>query len=308
MKKIIDFAKKTLEDGELVIFPTETVYGLGGNATNAEAIKKIYKIKKRPFNNPLICHFSNFSEIEENFEINDLERRLAKIFWPGPLTLILKKKKTSLISNTLSNNLNYIGCRIPNNLIALKLLNSLSFPLAAPSANLATKISATRTEDLSKNLTKKIFLIKSSKAKYGLESTVIKIKRNNIYILRLGSITEDEISNYFPKNKVSFKKSKNISPGNQSKHYSPNLKLRINVNNVNDGEGLLNFGSNNLISKVCNYNLSKKSNLREAANNFYHFLNLLDKSNSKSIAVAPIPKDGVGKTLNDRLTRAIAKK
>jgi L-threonylcarbamoyladenylate synthase len=306
MKKIINSAKKTLEDGNLVIFPTETVYGLGGDATNDSAIKKIYYIKKRPTNNPLICHFANISKINENFELNSLEKKLANKFWPGPMTLILKKKKNCKISKILSNNLDFVGCRIPDNLIAMELLKILNFPLAAPSANLATKTSVTRVEDLDSELIKNALIIKGEKTKFGLESTVIKVKNKKINILRLGSITEEEIINYFPKNKIINSNTDiNLSPGNQKKHYSPNLPIRINVNSVKKGEGLLNFGKNNLKSKICEYNLSLNSNLEEAANNFFHFLNLLDKSNCKKIAVAPIPLNQLGKTINDRLKRAV---
>ena len=308
MKKIMISAVKALKQGKLVIFPTETVYGLGCDATNKNAIKKVYKLKKRPLNNPLICHFDNFSKIENNFELNALDRKLAKKFWPGPLTLILKKKPKSLISKILSNNQNFVACRIPNNLIALKLLKSVSFPIAAPSANLATKISATRVEDISKKLLNNALLIKGDKSKLGLESTVIKTKMNEICILRLGSITKEEILKRIPK--IIFYKENNkkkLSPGTLKKHYSPNLPIRINIKIVKKGEGLLNFGKNKLTSNICEHNLSIKSNLKEAGKNFYHFLNLIDNSKCKKIAVAPIPKNGIGKTINDRLQRAIAK-
>ena len=113
MKKMINLAKKTLENGGIVIFPTETVYGLGGDATNTKAIKKIYRVKKRHFSNPLICHFKNIKEVEKNCKLEKLDKKLMNLFWPGPLTLILKKKKTSLIDSIVSNNMNFIGCRIP---------------------------------------------------------------------------------------------------------------------------------------------------------------------------------------------------
>ena len=134
-------AQKILKNGDLVIFPTETVYGLGGNANDGNAIKKIYKIKNRPINNPLICHFKNIENIEKNFFLNDISYKLAKKFWPGPLTLILEKKYSSNISSNLSNQKKFVGCRIPNHPIALELLNGIPFPIAAPSANISTKLS-----------------------------------------------------------------------------------------------------------------------------------------------------------------------
>ena len=301
-------AKKALEDGKLIIFPTETVYGLGANATNINAIKKIYALKKRPLTNPLICHFSSLSKIKKDFQLNALDLKLAKKFWPGPITLILKKKKNSKICTILSNKSNFVGCRIPKNLISLKLLRSISFPIAAPSANISNKISATRVEDLSKELTNKVIVIKDEKSEFGLESTVIKTFNNKINILRLGSITEEEIIKYFPNNMITTDNlDRSLSPGNLKKHYSPNKPIRINIKNIKKNEGLLNFGKNNLQSKKCEYNLSKNANLNEAANNFFHYLNLLDESNCKSIGVAPIPNKGIGKTINDRLKRAVAK-
>ena len=305
-KNKIDFAKKLLSSGELVIFPTETVYGLGADATNDKAVKSIYKVKNRPINNPLICHFSNISQIEKYFIISEFEKKLASKFWPGPLTIILKKRKDSKISNFLSNNSIYVGCRIPNNFLAKKLISSLELPIAAPSANLSQRTSVTNIKDLDPILKKKIFIIKDKQSKYGLESTVIKInKKNNIEILRHGSITLEQLSKIAKVKKIKVIKKSTISPGNLSKHYSTVKPIRINIKKVLNDEGLLNFGKNKLISNIINLNLSEKKNLNEAAENFYHFLHKLDKSNCKRIAVAKIPNIGLGKTINDRLKRAI---
>lgn len=305
MKKEINLAKRTLEDGNLVIFPTETVYGLGGDATNIKAIKKIYELKNRPTNNPLICHFENEEEINKNFEISTLDKKLIDVFWPGPLTLILKKKEDSLIAPSLSNNSDLVGCRIPNHKIAKKLLRSINFPLAAPSANISTKISSTHSNHISDELKKNTYILKGGSSALGLESTVIQTVKNEIRILRLGSISIEEIKNKFSKNKLSIENfDSQLSPGNQLKHYSPNIPIRLNVIKVNKGESLLNFGHNKLKSNICEYNLSPKGNLNEASKNFFNFLHLIDKSKCKCIAVAPIPNHGLGKTINDRLFRA----
>jgi L-threonylcarbamoyladenylate synthase len=305
MKKDIDFAIKTLNDGNLVIFPTETVYGLGGNALDIEAIKKIYSIKKRPKTNPLICHFKNEEEVKKNFEISNLDQELINLFWPGPLTLILKKKRVSIICSLLSNNSNLVGCRGPNHPIANKLLQNLEFPIAAPSANIATKISSTHSDHLSKELRNNTYILEGGSSKLGLESTVIKTYRNEIDILRLGSITVEAIKNKFSKTKITINNSySKLSPGNQLKHYSPNLPIRLNVIDVKNNEGLLNFGNNNLKSIICEYNLSPSSDLNEAGKNFFNYLHLIDRSKCSSIAVAPIPNYGLGKTINDRLNRA----
>ena len=303
MKINIQEAKKSLINGGLVVFPTETVYGLGGDATNEKAINKIYNIKNRPKNNPLICHFKNIKDIEKHFIINDKSYELAYKFWPGPLTLILEKKLNSKISPTLSNYKNLVGCRIPKNLVAQKLLNELDFPIAAPSANYSTKLSSTKIAHLSKEIKKDVYILDGGESMHGLESTVLKVIDDRAEILRLGSITYEEIRKVIAKIVINNNNSK-ISPGQQKKHYSPNKPIRINVKKVLKGESLLNFGINNLKSNLKELNLSINKDLKEAAKNFYNYLHLLDNSKCKGIAVAPIPNTGLGKTINDRLNRA----
>ena len=301
----INKAQKILKSGDLVIFPTETVYGLGGNATDENAIKKIYKIKNRPSNNPLICHFKNIHSIEKDFVINDTSYELANKFWPGPLTLILKKKETSNINPILSNHKKFVACRIPKHPTAQALLQNLEFPIAAPSANISTKLSSTNIIHLSKKLKDNIFILDGGKSFYGLESTIINASNNNPKILRLGSITLEVIEKIIPNIILeNYSNVANQSPGQQIKHYSPNLPLRINVKSVLKGEALLNFGTNNLKSEIMELNLSTSGNLEEAGNNLYDFLHKLDNSQSIGIAVAPVPNNNLGKTINDRLKRA----
>ena len=307
VKKNIENGKKLLRSGELVIFPTETVYGIGGNANDSKAIRRIYSIKKRPAKNPIICHFANLEEIKKNFYLNKLEELLAKKLWPGPITLILRKKNKSKISNLVSIRSSYIGCRIPKNKVALQLLKGLDFPVAAPSANFTERTSVTKFEDLDKKLMKKIFSIKGEQSKLGLESTVIRVKKNNIEVLRLGSITPSDILKVANKSKIRFISKSTMSPGNLKKHYATKKKIRINVKKIQDGEGLINFGKNNLKSKIINLNLSKKGNLDEAGKNLFHFLHKLDQSKCKKIAIAPIPNIGLGLTINDRINRASKK-
>ena len=306
-KNKIENAKKLLRSGELVIFPTETVYGLGGNACDQNAIKKIYNIKKRPTNNPIICHFANIKDIMENFHLNKLEKLLANKLWPGPITLILKKKNISKISSLVSNQSTYVGCRIPKNEIALKILKGLNFPVAAPSANFSERTSVTKFEDLDEKLIKKVFTIKGKQSKFGLESTVIKVKENNIEVLRFGSIAPDLILKVANKSKIKFITKSKIAPGNLKKHYATKKKIRIDIKTVKDGEGLINFGKNNLKSKIINLNLSKNGNLKEASRNLFHFLHRLDQSKCKKIAIAPIPNIDLGLTINDRIKRASKK-
>ena len=301
-QKSIEEAKKRLFRGELVIFPTETVYGIGGNANNQKSIELIYKTKNRPISNPLICHFANMEEIEKNFILKDKDYELANTFWPGPLTLILEKKINSMISPLLSNNKNQVGCRIPNNKISLSLLSIIDFPIAVLSANIAIRTSVTSIEDLDYKL-KEIFYIDGGSSVLGLESTVVQTTKNGCKILRLGSLTIEDIKIKFPKYEISIEQS-NVSPGNQLKHYSPIKPIRINVDFVKKNEALLNFGINELTSDIKSLNLSIEENLSDASYNFYNYLNILDNISCNGIAVAPIPDQGLGKTINDRLRRA----
>ena len=250
----------------------------------------------------MICHFANIEEIEKNFVLNDKDYELANTFWPGPLTLILEKNNYSKISSFVSNNKIDVGCRIPNNDIAQSLLSILDFPIAAPSANVATRTSVTSINDLDKDL-REIFHIDGGSSVLGLESTVIKTTYDGCNVLRLGSLTIEEIKIKFPKYNIKVTHS-NISPGNQLKHYSPNKPIRINVDDVKKNEVLLNYGKNKLHSKIKNLNLSNEENLVEASHNFYNYLNILDITECSGIAVAPIPNHGLGKTINDRLKRA----
>ena len=304
MKINLDKAINVLKNGELVIFPTETVYGLGGNANNIKTIKKIYDLKKRPSINPIICHFKNINEIEKNFILTDKAYDLANKFWPGPLTLILEKKDSSKISSLVSNNNKLVGCRIPKHNIAQNLLNEIDFPIAAPSANISSKLSPTKISHISKVLLENSYFLDGGESIYGLESTVVEINEDNAIILRLGSITFEQIKKMIPKTRIRKIANKIIAPGQLIKHYSPNKPIRINVDFIDHNESLLNFGSNLLKSNVLELNLSPDSNLEEASKNFYNYLHILDKSNCVGIAVAPIPNNDLGKTINDRLARA----
>ena len=184
----------------------------------------------------------------------------------------------------------------------MKLLSILDFPIAAPSANIATRTSVTSIKDLDISL-KKVYHIDGGSSVLGLESTVISTNTNECKILRLGSLTVEEIINKFSSYKIQFENS-NVSPGNQLKHYSTIKPIRINVNYVKKNEVLLNYGKNKLNSNIKNLNLSINQNLLEASYNFYNYLNNLDQINCHGIAVAPIPEVGLGKTINDRLRRA----
>ena len=303
-KSNIKLAIKFLGEGKLVSFPTETVYGLGADATNSLAIAKIYETKNRPIFNPLIIHFSSFDQIKENCEINGDIKKLNNLFWPGPLTIILKKKKDSKICELASAGLDTIGVRIPNNKTALELIRSFKKPLAAPSANTSTSLSSTEAKHVygyfknDKNLS---IILDDGSAKIGLESTILHLINNEIHILRHGGISTEKIKENFPNkiiNDEQKKYKKIIAPGMLTKHYSPTVPLRINAKKAKKNELLIGFGPN-----YDSPNLSSKGDLTEAASNLFSFLAKYQKNYSK-IAIAPIPNIGIGRAINDRIKRA----
>ena len=306
-KSSIILASEVLKEGNLVSFPTETVYGLGGDATNNLAIAKIFETKNRPEFNPLIIHFSSFDQVEENCEINDDIKKLSDLFWPGPMTVILKKKKESKISELASASLDTVGVRIPNNTTALKLINSFGKPIAAPSANTSSSLSPTEADHVfeyfknDKNLS---IILDGGSTKIGLESTIINIINDEIHILRHGGVSAEELKEKFPQKIINIEQKTNekiIAPGMLSKHYSPVVPLRINAKKSEKNELLIGFGPNYNAP-----NLSFEGNLVEAASNLFSFLAKYQKKYSK-IAIAPIPNKGIGRAINDRIKRATSK-
>ena len=270
MKNEINKAVNVLKNGELIAFPTETVYGLGADAEYDNAVLRIFEMKNRPMFNPLICHFKDIKSVKTQVVFNKYAEKLAKKFWPGPLTIILKKKKNSTVSNIASSGLKTLACRIPSNIIAKKIIKQFNGIIAAPSANLSTKLSSTNKKHVIKNFGRNIYVVNGGKAVYGIESTVVDLTGKIPKILRSGAISNEKIKKIIP-NVLTKSKSlkKIISPGQLKKHYSPNIPIRINVKNVRPDEVLLNFGKNKLKSKIKELNLSYKANLKEAAKKFF---------------------------------------
>lgn len=306
MKKQINEAVNLLKNGNLIAFPTETVYGLGADAENIEAILKIFTAKKRPKFNPLICHFSNINSIKQQVIFNTDAKKLANKFWPGPLTLVLKRKKTCSVASIVSSGLNTLACRIPANKIALKIINNFNGIIAAPSANLSSKLTSTSKKHIIKNFGKKIYIIDGGLTELGIESTVVDLSSKIPKILRHGAIKGDCIKKILSNLKEGNYDKKIKSPGQLEKHYSPSIPLRLNVKKLYKDEVLLNFGNNKLKSNIKELNLSKNSNLNEAAKNLFNYLHKLDNKKYKRIAVAPIKNKGIGIAINDRLKRASA--
>ncbi len=297
-------AKKLLNKSECVAIPTETVYGLAANAYSDRACKKIFKLKKRPKNNPLIVHYYNYKKLRKDCNFNANFLKLYKRFCPGPITFILDLKKSSKISKITTNKKNTLAVRFPKHPIARNLLKELKFPLAAPSANLSSKVSAVSSSDVKEDFGKRIkYVLEGGKPSIGIESTIIDL-RNKPKILRLGGLDISIIQRELKKKIIVNNNPSKISvPGQLKLHYSPGIPIRLNVRKIKDEEAYLLIKKKKKI-KPNYYFLSKKGDLREAAKNLYSTLRKIKKSKYKSIGVIKIPNTGLGKTINDRLIRA----
>jgi L-threonylcarbamoyladenylate synthase len=293
-----------LKEKELVGVPTETVYGLAGNAYSSKVVKKIYTLKKRPIKNPLIIHYHSLKQLKKDVELNTNFFKLYKKFSPGPITFVLKKKKNTLLSNVATAKLKTVAVRFPKNKILRKILKSLNFPLAIPSANKSSHISPVSAEDVAQEFKGSLkIIVNDGQSKIGLESTVIDLT-SRPKILRPGLISPTDISKILKKKIRVNNNSKIIkAPGMLKRHYSPGIPLKLNQVNAKTNEAFIVFG--NKYKKRKNiFNLSRKSNLNEAAKNLYKILRLIKNKNYKMICVCSIPQTGIGLAINDRLNRA----
>ena len=300
-----------LRNENLVALKTETVYGVACDPSSVLAIKKVYELKNRPKFNPLIIHVNSIKLAEKIAFINKDSRLIMEEFWPGPLTLILPRKKNLLIHDFAVSGLETVAVRHPESTFINKIIDKFKKPLAAPSANESGYISPTDAQHVFDSFGNKIDLvINSGRAKYGLESTILDMTSKPYEIKRFGVIDSKLIKNKLGKkiNTLNPKKinqiSKPNSPGQMLKHYAPKTPLKININKPNSDDAFLNFGSRIVTLHKPTLNLSESSNLKEAAFNLFFFLRKLDKYNKKRIVVAPIPRNGIGKTINERLQRA----
>ncbi len=295
---------KYLKKNNIVGLPTETVYGLAGNAYSKKSVKKIYSLKKRPKINPLIVHYYNLKNLSDDVEINREFLSLYRKLCPGPITFVMKKKKSSKICSLATAKLNTVAVRFPSNKKTRVVLSKLNFPLAIPSANKSTGISPVSALDVADEFKNKIkIIIDDGNSKIGIESTVVDLTEK-IKILRPGIISSKKISKIIGK-KVGIKKkhSKIKSPGALKKHYSPNIPMKLNQIKANKNHAFISFGKKYRETKNT-FNLSKKSNLNEAAKNLYKVFRKIKKLNYKKIYVAKIPNKGVGLAINDRLKHA----
>ena len=297
-------AKKYLDNDDCIAVPTETVYGLAGNAYSNKAVKKIFKLKKRPSNNPLIVHYYNFNKLKKDCDINENFKKLYKKFSPGPITYVLSLKKNCKISKFVTNKQKSLAVRFPKHSLFRKLLKNLDYPLAAPSANISTKLSSVQASDVKEEFGSKVrYILNGGKCNIGVESTIINLT-NKPTLLRFGGLEISRIEKILKKKiSININSKKKIAPGQFPLHYSPGVPLRVNVKKSKSNEAFVLIKKRNIDSKNYYY-LSKKKNLKEAAKNLYSILRKIKKDGYKMIAVEKIPNIGIGKTINDRLNRA----
>ncbi|MBC8158139.1 MAG: threonylcarbamoyl-AMP synthase [Alphaproteobacteria bacterium] len=290
-----------LRQGRLVAFPTETVYGLGADATDDKAVAAIYAAKDRPDFNPLIVHFTDMDAAAEAVVFDDRAKRVAHAFWPGALTLVLPRTKTCPISLLTSAGLNTLAVRVPSQPVAQALFRAAGLPVAAPSANRSFSVSPTTAQHVIEDLSGRIDLIlDGGPCPVGLESTVIDLSTPIPTLLRPGGIATEEIEAVTGPLAAAGEGAPK-SPGMLSRHYAPCRPVRLNATAPRDGEAYLAFGPGFANATM---NLSERGNLNEAAAAFFAMLRALDRNDFSGIAVAPIPERGLGRAINDRLRRA----
>ena len=298
-------AAEALRAGKLVAFPTETVYGLGADATNAAAVARVFAVKGRPTFNPLIAHVADASWVAGLAHGDPRFDQLARRFWPGPLALILRRRDDTSVVDLVSAGLDTIAVRAPDHPVALELLNAVQRPIAAPSANRSGRVSPTTAAHVRDSLGDAVdMILDGGPCRVGLESTVLDLSRDMPVILRLGAVTEDAIGAVIGAVQVAVDGAADIrSPGQLASHYAPGLPLRLNAPDARGDEALLGFGP----APGAALNLSRNSDLTEAAANLFAMLRSLDDPHRfKAIAVMPIPEQGIGRAINDRLRRAAA--
>jgi len=297
-------AKNYLDKNHCVAVPTETVYGLAGNAYSNMSVKKIFNLKKRPKNNPLIVHYLDINKLKDDCHIDDNFIKLYNRFSPGPITFILKLKKDSKISKFVTNKQTSLAVRFPKHPLFRKLLKVLNYPLAAPSANISTRLSSVKASDVIEEFGSKIkYVLDGGRCQIGLESTIINLLSKPT-ILRFGGLDISKIEKILKK-KVLIKTNskKKIAPGQFPLHYSPGIPLRINAKKSKKNEAFVLIKKRKTTFKNYYY-LSKNNNLKQSAKNLYTILRKIKKDGYKKIAVEKIQNKGIGKTINDRLNRA----
>ncbi len=306
-KEAIEAAAEALRRGKLVAFPTETVYGLGADATNGRAVAAIFAAKGRPRFNPLIVHVPDAEAAERLGRLGELGRQLASAFWPGPLSLVMVKREGCPVADLATAGLDTIALRVPSHPVAQALLRAAGCPIAAPSANRSGHVSPTTAAHVATDLGDQVAMIlDGGPTSVGLESTVVDVTGAEAVVLRLGGVSREAIARVLGAPTVILAEGEPgqpASPGMLARHYAPAAGLRLNAREVNEGEALLAFGATVPEHSGPAVNLSATGDLIEAAANLFAALRTLDRSGAASIAVMPIPNQGLGEAINDRLRR-----
>lgn len=309
-------AATCLAAGGLVAFPTETVYGLGADATNATAVARLYEAKGRPSFNPLIAHVPDLLAAERLAVFDQAAKRLAAKFWPGPLTLVLKKRAGCAVAELATAGLDSIAVRVPSHEVARDIIRKLGRPVVAPSANRSGHVSPTTAQHVLDDLGGRIdLIIDGGPTHVGVESTIVALLDRPL-LLRPGGVPRDDIRVVLGTDLEDVPVSGMdpevlIAPGMMASHYAPRAKLRLNATSVNAGEAVLAFGPNlppGSERAVSVLNLSPAGDLVEAAANLFSDLRTLDAADATAIAVMRVPMEGLGEAINDRLARAAAPK
>ena len=302
-------AAAALRAGDLVAFPTETVYGLGADATNDRAVAAIFTTKGRPRFNPLIIHVPDFAAAQHYGQFTDKAAQLARSFWPGPLTLVVPQQPNAGISDLVTTGLDTIAIRIPSHPVAQALLAQTGHPVAAPSANRSGRVSATSASHVRTDFEgSDLIVLDAGPTQHGLESTIIDASQDELVLLRPGAITAEMILAETGLHVVERTKpaARPNAPGQLESHYAPHAQVRLNITAPKPGEALLAFGANVPPHDGPMINLSASGDTTEAAINLFAALRTLDASGCQTIAVMPIPETGLGAAINDRLRRAAA--
>jgi L-threonylcarbamoyladenylate synthase len=302
----VEKAARALARGDIVAFPTETVYGLGANALDGTAIARVFAAKERPKFNPLIVHVLGLADAEAYVEMTETARKLAEALWPGPLSLVLQRRPGCAIADLVSAGLDTIAIRSPNHPVARALLAEVKLPIAAPSANRSGRVSTTTAAHVEAELGERpAVILNGGPCPIGIESTVVSVAGPEALLLRSGAVPREAIEQVLGRTLVAPKEvARPSSPGQLASHYAPDTKLRLGATSVGPNEALLAFGPEVPGGALATINLSETGDLKEAAARLFSALRELDAAGASAIAVMPIPGHGLGEAINDRLQRA----
>ncbi|MBX9739779.1 MAG: threonylcarbamoyl-AMP synthase [Beijerinckiaceae bacterium] len=306
--KSIGDAANILRAGGLVAFPTETVYGLGADATSGRAVAKIYAAKARPQFNPLISHVPDLASAKREGDFDAKAHALAEAFWPGPLTLVVPVASGCSVSDLARAGLASVALRVPSHPVALELLRAFGKPVAAPSANRSGRVSPTHAAHVMGDLDGRVdMILDGGPTEVGLESTIVACLPDGVRLLRPGGISRARIEELLGEPLLSITREGVVTaPGMLASHYAPNAAMRLEATAIRPGEAVLDFGGRFADVQAASFDLSPRGDLAEAAANLFAFLRALDATGAEVIAVAPLPHEGLGEAINDRLTRAAA--